>query len=79
MEELEYGPNGGLVYAMEYLVDNMDWLVDEVGDFEDDYLIIDCPGCQASHINNPMCICICVLNFLSIRADRVIYTLFNLN
>eukprot|EP01133_Synstelium_polycarpum_P006769 gene6769-7868_t len=44
MEELEYGPNGGLVYAMEYLIENMDWLTDELGDYEDDYLIIDCPG-----------------------------------
>ncbi|KYQ92383.1 GPN-loop GTPase 3 [Tieghemostelium lacteum] len=44
MDELKYGPNGGLVYAMEYLVENMDWLVDELGDYEDDYLIIDCPG-----------------------------------
>lgn len=26
MSELKLGPNGGLVYAMEYLVDNMDWL-----------------------------------------------------
>lgn len=23
---------------------NMDWLEEEVGEFEDDYLIIDCPG-----------------------------------
>ncbi|KAF2069593.1 hypothetical protein CYY_009084 [Polysphondylium violaceum] len=44
MDELEYGPNGGLVYAMEYLIENMDWLSDELGDYEDDYIIIDCPG-----------------------------------
>jgi GTPase SAR1 family protein len=44
MEELAYGPNGGLVYAMEYLIDHIDWLLDEIGDYEDDYLIIDCPG-----------------------------------
>ncbi|KAM9956026.1 hypothetical protein ACTFIW_002238 [Dictyostelium discoideum] len=44
MDELHYGPNGGLVYAMEYLIENMDWLTDELGDYEDDYLIIDCPG-----------------------------------
>eukprot|EP01132_Coremiostelium_polycephalum_P001404 gene1404-1773_t len=44
MDELAYGPNGGLVYAMEYLVENMDWLTDELGDYEDDYIIIDCPG-----------------------------------
>ncbi len=26
MEELSLGPNGGLVYCMEYLLDNLDWL-----------------------------------------------------
>lgn len=26
MEEMNLGPNGGLVYAMEYLVTNIDWL-----------------------------------------------------
>jgi len=45
MEELDYGPNGGLVYAMEYITDNMSWLEDQLGDFiDDDYLIFDCPG-----------------------------------
>ena len=23
---------------------NMDWLEEEVGEYEDDYLIVDCPG-----------------------------------
>mmetsp|Transcript_78452 Transcript_78452/g.227733 ORF Transcript_78452/g.227733 Transcript_78452/m.227733 type:complete len:272 (+) Transcript_78452:145-960(+) len=45
MEELNYGPNGGLVYAMEYITDNMSWLEDQVSNFiDDDYLIFDCPG-----------------------------------
>lgn len=45
MEELELGPNGGLVYCMEYLLDNMDWLKDELDEFDDDeYIIFDCPG-----------------------------------
>eukprot|EP01113_Clastostelium_recurvatum_P011599 TRINITY_DN15927_c0_g2_i1.p1 TRINITY_DN15927_c0_g2~~TRINITY_DN15927_c0_g2_i1.p1 ORF type:complete len:286 (+),score=56.90 TRINITY_DN15927_c0_g2_i1:41-859(+) len=44
MESLNFGPNGGLVYAMEYLLDHIDWLEDELGDYEDDYLFIDCPG-----------------------------------
>lgn len=44
MEELEYGPNGGLVYCFEFLLQNMDWLDDEIGDYEDEYLIFDCPG-----------------------------------
>ena len=45
MEELSLGPNGGLVYCMEYLLSNMDWLQDELDAFgDDDYLILDCPG-----------------------------------
>ncbi|EEC47539.1 predicted protein, partial [Phaeodactylum tricornutum CCAP 1055/1] len=45
MEELGLGPNGGLLYCMEYLVENLDWLHDELEMFEDDeYLILDCPG-----------------------------------
>lgn len=44
MEELQYGPNGGLIYCMEFLMNNIDWLEDEVGSYTDDYLIIDCPG-----------------------------------
>jgi len=44
MDELNYGPNGGLVYAIEFLLQNMGWLEDELGDYEDDYLLIDCPG-----------------------------------
>lgn len=44
MEELELGPNGGLVYCFEYLMNNLDWLDEEIGDYDDEYLIFDCPG-----------------------------------
>jgi hypothetical protein len=45
MEDLGYGPNGGLVYCMEYLMQNIDWLKDELEAFgEDEYIILDCPG-----------------------------------
>jgi hypothetical protein len=27
-----------------YLLQNMDWLEEELGGFDDDYLIFDCPG-----------------------------------
>lgn len=42
--ELHFGPNGGLVYCMEYLVDNLDWLEESLGEVEDDYILFDCPG-----------------------------------
>ena len=45
MEELDLGPNGGLVYCMEYLLDNMDWLKDELDKYDDEeYIVFDCPG-----------------------------------
>eukprot|EP00742_Colponemidia_sp_Colp-10_P005215 GILJ01005572.1.p1 GENE.GILJ01005572.1~~GILJ01005572.1.p1 ORF type:complete len:285 (-),score=42.80 GILJ01005572.1:218-1072(-) len=45
MEELKYGPNGGLVYCMEYLNENLEWLKEELEDFaEDEYFLFDCPG-----------------------------------
>lgn len=43
-EDLKLGPNGGLVFCMEYLVENLDWLKTELDEGEDDYFIFDCPG-----------------------------------
>jgi hypothetical protein len=53
MGELGYGPNGGLVYCFEYLLQNMDWLEEELGGFEDDYLIFDCPGQIELYTHHP--------------------------
>lgn len=44
MEELNLGPNGALVYAMEYLMENLDWLTERLGTMEDDYILFDTPG-----------------------------------
>mmetsp|Transcript_17958 Transcript_17958/g.24872 ORF Transcript_17958/g.24872 Transcript_17958/m.24872 type:complete len:302 (+) Transcript_17958:142-1047(+) len=45
MEELGLGPNGALVYCMEYLLENPEWLHDNLEAFGDDeYIILDCPG-----------------------------------
>eukprot|EP01134_Creolimax_fragrantissima_P001505 CFRG1505T1 len=43
-EELNFGPNGGLLYCMEFLTENLTWLRDELEDYDEDYIIIDCPG-----------------------------------
>ncbi|XXG81531.1 hypothetical protein AAC387_Pa09g2142 [Persea americana] len=45
MEELGLGPNGGLIYCMEHLEENLDdWLADELENYlDDDYLVFDCP------------------------------------
>uniref|UniRef100_A0A914RT07 GPN-loop GTPase 3 n=1 Tax=Parascaris equorum TaxID=6256 RepID=A0A914RT07_PAREQ len=42
--ELVLGPNGALVFCMEYLVQNLDWLHEQLNEGEDDYFIFDCPG-----------------------------------
>ena len=45
MSELEYGPNGALIYCMEFLLEQMDWLKDKLEEYcDDDYLVFDCPG-----------------------------------
>ena len=45
MDQMGLGPNGGLLYAMEYLVDNMEWLEEQLDGYaEDDYVLFDAPG-----------------------------------
>lgn len=40
----ELGPNGTLIYCMEYLLSNFDWLEEKINQYKDSYLIIDTPG-----------------------------------
>lgn len=55
MEELGLGPNGGLLYCMEYLLENSDWLRDELETFgDDDCLLLDCPGQLELYTHAPM-------------------------
>lgn len=45
MEEMKLGPNGALIYCMEYLVENIEWMQDEMEALgNDEYVIFDCPG-----------------------------------
>lgn len=45
MEELKLGPNGGLVYCMEFLRENFSWLVERIASLPDKaYIMLDCPG-----------------------------------
>nr|QBH74277.1 hypothetical protein [Brunneria borealis] len=43
-EDLKFGPNGGLVFCIEYLLENPDWLEEQLGEADDDYILFDCPG-----------------------------------
>ncbi|KAI1379385.1 GPN-loop GTPase [Hypoxylon crocopeplum] len=45
MEEMELGPNGGLIYCFEFLMDNLDFLTEALDSLTEEYLIIfDMPG-----------------------------------
>lgn len=45
MDQMKLGPNGGLMYAMQFVRTNLDWLDIKLGSVDmDAYLIIDCPG-----------------------------------
>ncbi|RUS80690.1 hypothetical protein EGW08_011556 [Elysia chlorotica] len=41
---LNFGPNGGLVFCMEYLANNFDWLHEQLDENDDDFFLFDCPG-----------------------------------
>lgn len=52
-EELHYGPNGGLIFCLEFLLENAEWLREQLsggedndcdGEPDDDYIIFDLPG-----------------------------------
>ncbi|XP_021959362.1 GPN-loop GTPase 3 [Folsomia candida] len=45
-EDLHLGPNGALLYCMEFLMDNLEsWLLPAIGEqWDGDYLVFDCPG-----------------------------------
>ncbi|ANQ07491.1 ATP binding protein [Plasmodium coatneyi] len=42
--DLGLGPNGTLIYCMEYLLTNFDWLEEKLNEHKDHYLLIDTPG-----------------------------------
>jgi len=45
MEEMDLGPNGGLIYCFEYLLENLDFLIEPLEPVSEEYLIIvDMPG-----------------------------------
>lgn len=44
MAEEELGPNGGVLYALEELEHNGDWLEEGLKGLGEDYVLFDCPG-----------------------------------
>lgn len=45
MDRLHLGPNGSLIYCMEYLEKNLEWLKGRLEGYEEQhYFLFDCPG-----------------------------------
>lgn len=44
MDYVNLGPNGSLIFCMEYLEKRLDWLLEKLKKLSDFYLIFDCPG-----------------------------------
>ncbi|KAF1950163.1 hypothetical protein CC80DRAFT_496988 [Byssothecium circinans] len=44
MEQESLGPNGGVLYALEELEHNFEWLAEGLKELGDDYVLFDCPG-----------------------------------
>ncbi|KIV93559.1 hypothetical protein, variant [Exophiala mesophila] len=43
-EDTMLGPNGGVLYALEEVEHNLDWLINRLSELGDDYVLFDCPG-----------------------------------
>ena len=44
MRDDDLGPNGSVLYALEELEHNFDWLADKLKKLGEDYVLFDCPG-----------------------------------
>ncbi|KAK0643667.1 putative GTP binding protein [Cercophora newfieldiana] len=44
MSDDRLGPNGGILYALEELENNMEWLEEGLKELSEDYILFDCPG-----------------------------------
>lgn len=44
MQQFDLGPNGALMYCMEVLEKNMDWLLQRIEKDDYNYFLFDCPG-----------------------------------
>jgi GPN-loop GTPase len=44
MKDDTLGPNGAVLYALEEVEHNLDWLEDRLSELGDDYVLFDCPG-----------------------------------
>ena len=68
MENLSLGPNAALMYCMEFLEINFDWLLKRIKESTSNYFIFDCPGKKYTIIFNIK------LNHFVYRTSRALHT-----
>ena len=61
MKDTKLGPNGGLMYCMEYLETNIEWLLEKLKKVRKKYLLFDFPGQVELYTHND-----CVRNIISV-------------
>lgn len=44
MKYMNLGPNGALMYCMEFLEKNLGWLDEKISKLKNHYFLFDCPG-----------------------------------
>jgi hypothetical protein len=44
MVEYDLGPNGALIFCIDFLLKNVDWLMSRLAHLGKTMLIVDCPG-----------------------------------
>lgn len=44
MEQESLGPNGALMAALEHAVEHSDWLDEDLGEYSDEFILVDFPG-----------------------------------
>ena len=78
---MNLGPNGGLIYCMEYLLAHFQWLDDKISELIEDnvndsiihYIIFDCPGQVLLYVNEHEYIVIFILLYIQVE----LYTHYN--
>lgn len=68
MKEHQLGPNGGLMFCLEVLLSNLAWLEEAIGDYDEDYLLFDCPGQIELYSHQPL-----MRNFVRVLQQRFQY------
>lgn len=70
MENLNLGPNGALMYCIEFLETNFDWLLQKIKESTSNYFLFDCPGKEIAS----GALLTVQINHLFCRSSRTLYT-----